>query len=477
MEEEGRRKKVWLRRGGLIAIFGMVLACGNDDVGPTTHVGRNTPAVRCNGQYNITVTSDFVGGQEEVVDSIGGLDAETVSHAAAAELVESTHTSPGEVRFALAWVAQSDKKVRVRIWDTGSQGFVGSTVSLPYPSTERKWVRHMGFDDDCQAISSVSTCAWFTWEDGTSISSYVNWTPIGPGAEVGTVRWRPGHDGSGGVGVVRRGTWPFFYYERKRLIAWISRDRRTVYAGFLNPDGSPIAGSLVLTNDLKKNGMVAYQTAVEWSSTEERWIVTWGESDESPGFGKNNGLIRSTYVTWNGGWAPPNFIMYCEGQQEKCGLTKNTTTGPTGAKANSECACKGYWLASSYYSQSTDRYRLYHYNFMARLDADAKKVALDAMTGSGGRGTYHPITESAFYYDEEKTLVFTPFQMLGAFASGVGHYRLVGDSASFISAGPVNDSSDVGQAFRSNGAVAAALSAADGQLHLGIVDVIQGGCP
>jgi hypothetical protein len=308
--------------------------------------------------------------------------------------------------------------------------------------------------------------------------SYVNWAPIGPGAEVGTVYWRAGHDGSGGVGVVRR--WPFYYFERKRLAAWISRDRRTVYAGFLNPNGSPIAGSFVLANDLKKNGMVAYQTAVEWSSTEERWIVTWSESDELPGVGKNNGLIRSTYVTWNGNWTSPNHIMYCEGQQEKCGLSKVTTnksTGSSAVKLNEECVCKGYWLASSYYAQPTDRYRLYHYNFMARLDTDAKKVALDAMTGGGGLGTYHPITESAFYYDEEKTFVFTPFQMLGEFTSGVGHYRLVGDSASFIFAGPVNDNSTHGQAFRSNGAVAAALSEADNQLHLGIVDVIHGGCP
>ncbi len=110
-----------------------------------------------------------------------------------------------------------------------------ATHQLPWPTSSlRRWVARLGHDENCSAVVGSTSCAWFTWTDGsTPGSAWINWAPVGDQGAVGITRFLAGTDGSGDVGVFDRGDGP----KRSQLIAYISRDRRQVRYGLLSAHG------------------------------------------------------------------------------------------------------------------------------------------------------------------------------------------------------------------------------------------------
>jgi len=468
---------------------GLLLGCGSEpgDESPTS-LQR---AVRCPGQYDWLVTTDYFGAHRG--DPVLPTD---VNHAAAAELVHSEPTNPGKERFAVAWVRKIDKWIYVRRWDTYTKSFLGGEQLLsPWASTVG-WIHSLGFDDNCQVIPGETTCAWFTWED-----SFGDVDTAAVGANGGTYigLYFDGYEPSGDSGVEYLG---WGQYVRKKLLAYISRggsmDRRQVRFKLLDNSGAEI---LDLPLHTTGTGFRAYQTAVAWSSVEKRWLVAWTESNY-PNQPKKNGKVYVMYVGFNGvpGPAPDpqetdptkpgGPLLYCEGvwTQPECGESFAAGSVGSGAQplSNPNCVCKSIWLASSYYSRIRDgqgvvkdRYRLQTYGKVAQINAKGERVGSPSTTGNCM--TWCPLTEAAFWYEEG----FTPFQTMDRVqGSRTTHYRLQEDSplryyAGQVTAGPY----DKPQAFRSNGHLAVAVATDGGDLDpsaglkLTIVDVHSLGCP
>lgn len=391
-------------------------------------VGRHESEIRCPGQYDQLVTSDYYGHSFYVP-----VYPEDISHAMDAELLYSEHASPGKERFAVAWVRKSDKNIYFRRWDTHTKAFLGGEQLLKDWASPVGWIKTLGFDDNCQVISGETTCAWFTWED-----SYGDVDRAAVGANGGTFvsyNYFQGYAPSGDAGTVE--IW-WGYYERKKILAYISRggsvDRRQIRVKLLNNAGVELSDQLLYTTDADFR---AYQTAVAWSSVEERWLVAWSENEYPPTVPQDkNGKISIRYVNFNGslGPSPTGPVTYCSRtwNDPNCGVTKKgSASGSSGSqpKKNDHCTCKNIWLASSYYSSITDqgvvkdRYRLHCYDKHLQINANGQRVGIPA---SGSLcNTFCPITEANFWYGSD----YTPFQMMddvsGYFS---GHYRLKEDN-------------------------------------------------
>jgi hypothetical protein len=481
-------------RLGVVAIVATGLGCGCAGEPEEDPVGVLQAAVRCRGQYNKLITTNFFGAH------LGDLYyPDEIRHAAAAELVYSVPTSPGNERFAVAWVRKTDKKIYVRRWDTYTKSFLGGEQLLSSSTSPAGWIHTLGFDDNCQVIPGEATCAWFTWQDS---AGQVRRGAVGAngGTYVGPSFY--GYAPSGDAGVIYR--WPGIYW-RKKLLAYISRggstDRRQIRAKLLDESGTELSDQLLYTTAA---GFRAYQTAVAWSSVEERWLVAWTENNW-PDFSYKNGKVYVMYVGFDGdpGPAPdpletdPNEsdgpVMYCEGDwyQPKCEGAPSSASAPGGVQPlwNPLCTCKSIWLASSYYSTVKDgqgvvkdRYRLHNYGKVAQINAEGQRVGNPVTSDTCE--TWCPMTEAAFWYEGG----FTPFQTMDySLSAGTTHYRLLEDSGlPRIYAGPVTDDPyDTPQAFRSNGHVAVAVATDKSEqdpspspgLKLTIVDVHSGGCP
>jgi len=447
-------------------------------------IGSHESSMKCTGQDDKLITLDYFGAHRPVP-----IYPTDVSHATAAELVYSNHTFPGKERFAVTWVRKTDNKIYFSIWDTDTKKFTDSEQLLSNWPSPVGWIHTLGFDDNCQVISGETTCAWFTWEDS---SGDVDRAAVGAnGGTYINYDYFDGYAPSGDAGTVYLG---WGQYERKKLLAYISRggstDRRQIRAKLLNNAGVELSDILLYTTDADFS---AYQTAVAWSSVEERWLVAWSENNW-PKFNNKNGKVQKRYVNFDGtlGPAPTSPVMYCEGAWDNpnCNISKansSSRTSENGVRINHWCACKSIWLASSYYSSITDqgvvkdRYRLHQYKWHAQINANGQRVGIPSSHPSVPCQIYCPMTESAFWYGAD----FTPFQIMEMDVAQTVHHRLKEDSA--VSYGAGQDTSSpyaYPQAFRSDGTVAIAVATNGLQtyptasgLKLTIVDVYYGGCP
>lgn len=443
-----------------------------------TSVEATGVGLTCTGQKDKVVTTDYLGAREEIPGI--SWDPVNIGHSAAAELLWSQPTSPSNEQFAAAWISKTNRMPFVRRYSTAStiKNFLGPQQQLGTISSPG-WIRHLGFDDNCgQEIPGAQTCAWFTWENDWG---YVNWRAIGNNGNMSGLAYWPGHQPSGDTGQAFSGG----QLVRKKLLAWISSDRTQVKATLLYDNGLPIPGTERVLHTTSGNWK-AYQTAVAWSSNDELWLVAWTEHTYPQQNPKMKGLVYTRYMDFNGSMGTYlNGIMYCEGNwwEAVCpGLKAADPQVQPSADhvregGNPWCLCKGFWLASSYYSGSAaDRYRLQQYRVHARLNNAGIRQAID----QNFLDLFSPITEAGFWYGPDRT----PFQALTKGGSNnTEHTRLVEGSFGEHLAGEVFGSPfSLGQAFRSDGSVAVALGT-DGiqdqatALKLSIVDVKPRGCP
>jgi len=264
---------------------------------------------------------------------------------------------------------------------------------------------------------------------------------------------------------------------RKKLIAWINSERTQVKVALLYNNGQIIPGTTSVLRAVPF-GLHAFQTVTAWSPNDSRWLVAWTEHNY-PTQPYVNGIVYTRYVNFEGTLGTyVNGITYCAGDWDSSGCGPTIADEAAAPLQNNSCKCMGLWLASSYYSGSTqDRYRLHQYNKHAQLSSLGIRQG-DPASGYCG-GTWSPITEAGFWYDGNHT----PFQCLSSPASGNGtnHRRLVENdlAAAPYEAGQVFPPYfNMGQAFRADGSVAVALATNEvAELRLSIVDVRANGCP
>ncbi|UCF67673.1 MAG: hypothetical protein JSV80_18270 [Acidobacteriota bacterium] len=419
----------------------------------------------------LTPGHQYIGSMEEWTS-----DVEDPGHAADAELLSVRAIPvipPTREKFAIAWISNSED-VWIRRYDVATGSLLGVAKRLNNPNAAwekatRHWVRSLGFDFfGCPAIQGENWCAWFAWANEWGL---VYWRAIG--AETGKLSqtfWGIGRDPSGALGVAQASGWPPVV-SRKRLVAYISLDRKQVWTAFLDPSGYPV-GPYRLLRTITEPNWKASQTAVVWSGRERRWLVSWTENYDL--VSKFNGKIMVRTVEFDGTVGPvtdPDLqLMYCEGdpQQQGC-LGKAVFYNP-------RCVCKGIWLSSSPNASFKDRFRLHQYGKQASLDGSG---ALSALWSSGMPGTFAPLTQAALWSDGQ----WTPYQILeSGHGSGALHSRLVQESAVRIPAGPVFNTLSTPQGFKAGASVAVALAEkCDGDppqcdLGLSIVDVTPNGC-
>ena len=351
----------------------------------------------------------------------------------------------------------------------------GEVELSPWPSPQ--WVRHMGFDDNCSDLCpGYQSCAWFVWEDDQYTD--VNWRAVCPDGtmSVSGALYLDGHQPSGDSAMACVAWWQgrCIQWERRKLLAWISEDRLYVNVVLLYDNGQ-VNSSSQRTIAVAGANRLFYQTAVAWSSNENRWLVSWTDALASTS-GGGFGHAYSTWIDFNGNWRPSGNVtlMQCDAISD-CPQGGATSVGaPNTVMQNSFGACKGIWLASSYYSNATDRYRFMNYSCQRRIDADGVPAATMEKNGCI---TYCPITEANYSHSGYSH----PFQMLVSNGTAADHWHLRLDSYGKYSAGSAFDSPyNIPQGFRSNGFVAAALSASKfvaapspSDLALTVVDLYQ----
>ena len=454
-------------------------------------IEQTEKAVRCPGQYNKLITTDYFGAHPDDYPPTDPTPRQ-ISHAAAAELVYSEAGWPPKVRFAMAWVRKSNKNIYFRIWDTHTKSFQGAEQLLKDWPSPNGWIKTLGFDENCTVVQGASTCAWFTWEDTWGD---VNRAAVGDNGGTYIGAYFDGFEPSGDTGTFFVGGWPWGYIVRRKLLAYINPDRKQVRAKILNSAGQEIQDILVYAIPTSDSSFSAFQTAVSYSTNEQRWLVAWAENDWPKDTGKN-GKVMVRYVDFDGQLGPApqptNPVMYCATSSPECGATKQPQAIAGGGqwKYNSHCYCKSIWLASSYYSSIQDnegvvkdRYRVHQYFKNAQINGNGERVALYEGANKIGCTDWCPMTEAAFYYPGG----YTPFQVLSSTLSPVRieHIRLKENSFVHYNAGTAIDGpAFYPQAFRSNGSITVAVGTdlvqnnpSNAKLELSIVDLYQGGCP
>ncbi|MCK5796438.1 MAG: hypothetical protein KAI47_04610, partial [Deltaproteobacteria bacterium] len=281
------------------------------------------------------------------------------------------------------------------------QAQVVGTYAMTYPTSDlRRWVARLGYDSLCGVGGGTTSCAWFTWTDGTTPdSAWVNWAAVSDQGIVDNLHWAQGTDGSGDVGIFFEGD----KLVRSQLLAYISRDRRTVMYRLLDAQGG--AQSPVTLQTIADACYEAYQTAVVWSPRERRFLVVWSEADRCSS--QRNGRVRSRWVDGFGVTmqSSTQHLLYCENDPLNPGCLRGKAAGdpkaiqssvaatPTpkpddggikpdqGTKLDtsvepprtSNCSCKGLFVAASWagaWGTAVDRYRVHVYGWHVRLTGD-----------------------------------------------------------------------------------------------------------
>jgi len=364
-------------------------------------LGQAQYSVVCGPRLDIELTPDsYVGVQEEPTSTV--FDPAHIGHASTVEIAKATTASA--TVFAAGWI-HTNNMVKVSLYDVGVNA-ITSTITLPYGAHEHYWVARLGYDEVCNAVSESPSCAWLVWND-----SYgeISWVAVGPDGSLGDARWLGGLDGSGDVGVFED---PGSGLLRRKLLAYITPDRKQVMTVILDHDGSLLGSPRTLR--ATQNNFEAHQTAVVWSAREERWLVVWSEQYVAADYAWK-GKIVSRWVDHDGFLVQSvaTNVAYCGGHplESRCigggvplttekltttsdvaDLSISSTIEPNepikktdagadsggGVRINEPCYCKAFYLAESDYDPwyFHDRYRIHHYDVHVRLDHNGVRAAI-----------------------------------------------------------------------------------------------------